>query len=474
MNQMTQPPAKNSAVITEWRPEAPVFWEQTGKRIASRNLWISIPNLLLAFAVWMVFSMVAVKLNDIGFQFSKDQLFLLTALPPLAGGTLRIFYSFMIPIVGGRRWTALTTASLIIPAVWMGFAVQDPQTPYLTFVLIALLCGLGGGNFSSSMANISFFYPKAQQGTALGLNAGLGNLGVSVMQFLIPIVIGLSVFGALGGEPQTLMKDGVEKHIWLQNAAFVWVPFLVLAVLAAWFGMNDLASAKSSFREQSVIFRLKHTWLMCWLYTGTFGSFIGFSAGLAMLMKTQFPDIDPMKFAFLGPLVGAAVRPVGGWLSDKVGGARVTLWNFVVMALAVGGVLHFMPAHDATGLSEGNFWGFLAMFMVLFVTTGIGNGSTFRMIPVIFRTQQERLVAGQSGELREQAMRKAQMISAAVLGFAGAIGAYGGFFIPKTFGTSMSMTGGPQAALYVFIAFYLSCILITWWWYARKGAEMPC
>lgn len=474
MNQMTQPPAKNSAVITEWRPEAPVFWEQTGKRIASRNLWISIPNLLLAFAVWMVFSMVAVKLNDIGFHFSKDQLFLLTALPPLAGGTLRIFYSFMIPIVGGRRWTALTTASLIIPAVWMGFAVQDPQTPYLTFVLIALLCGLGGGNFSSSMANISFFYPKAQQGTALGLNAGLGNLGVSVMQFLIPIVIGLSVFGALGGEPQTLMKDGVEKHIWLQNAAFVWVPFLVLAVLAAWFGMNDLASAKSSFREQSVIFRLKHTWLMCWLYTGTFGSFIGFSAGLAMLMKTQFPDIDPMKFAFLGPLVGAAVRPVGGWLSDKVGGARVTLWNFVVMALAVGGVLHFMPAHDATGLSGGNFWGFLAMFMVLFVTTGIGNGSTFRMIPVIFRTQQERLSTGQSLELREQAMRKAQMISAAVLGFAGAIGAYGGFFIPKTFGTSMSMTGGPQAALYVFIVFYLSCILITWWWYARKGAEMPC
>jgi NNP family nitrate/nitrite transporter-like MFS transporter len=332
-------PAQQGAVINDWRPEDAGFWASTGKRIASRNLWISIPNLLLAFSVWMVWSMVAVKLNDVGFHFTKDQLFMLTALPPLSGATLRIFYSFMVPIVGGRRWTAITTASLIIPAVWMGVAVQNPETPYSTFVIIALLCGFGGGNFSSSMANISFFYPKAQQGTALGLNAGLGNLGVSVMQFLVPLVITMGVLGALGGEPQTMVKNGVEQKVWLQNAGFVWVPFLVVCVLVAWFGMNDLASARSSFKDQSVIFGQKHTWLMCWLYIGTFGSFIGYSAGLAMLMKTQFPDIDPMKFAFLGPLVGAVIRPVGGWLSDKVGGAKVTFWNFIVMTVAVFGVL---------------------------------------------------------------------------------------------------------------------------------------
>lgn len=463
-------PVKQGAVISDWRPEDSTFWASTGKRIASRNLWISIPSLLLAFSVWMVWSMVTVKLNDIGFSFTKDQLFMLTALPPLAGATLRIFYSFMIPVVGGRRWTAITTASLIIPALWMGFAVQNPATPYSTFVIIALLCGFGGGNFSSSMANISFFYPKSQQGTALGLNAGLGNLGVSVMQFLVPLVITMGIFGAMGGEPQTMIKAGTEQKVWLQNAGFVWVPFLVVCTLAAWFGMNDLATARSSFKDQSVIFGQKHTWLMCWLYIGTFGSFIGYSAGLPMLMKTQFPGIDPMKFAFLGPLVGAVVRPVGGWLSDKIGGAKVTFWNFIVMLFAVVGVLNFLPTNG----EGGSFWGFFAMFMVLFVATGVGNGSTFRMIPVIFRTQNDRANAGKGKEAQEASIRKSQMESAAVLGFSGAIGAYGGFFIPKSFGTSMALTGGPQMALYCFITFYFTCIFVTWWWYSRKNAEMPC
>lgn len=458
---------KQGHVINDWRPEDPAFWESTGKKIASRNLWISIPNLLLAFSVWMVWSMVAVKLNDIGFQFTKDELFMLTALPPLAGATLRIFYSFMVPIVGGRRWTAITTASLIIPAVWMSLAVQDPTTPYSTFVMIALLCGFGGGNFSSSMANISFFYPKSQQGTALGLNAGLGNLGVSVMQFLVPVVITMGIFGALGGDPQIIAgKDGApDKQIWLQNAGFVWIPFLVVCLLAAWFGMNDLASAKSSFKEQSVIFRYKHTWIMCWLYIGTFGSFIGYSAGFAMLMKTQFTGIDPMAYAFLGPLVGALVRPVGGWLSDKIGGARVTFWNFIVMIAAVFGVLYFLPQNG----EGGNFWGFFSMFMVLFVTTGVGNGSTFRMIPVIFRTQNDRAVAGKGKEAQEVAIKASQKESAAVLGFSGAIGAYGGFFIPKSFGAF-----GAEGALIGFVVFYVTCLVITWWFYSRKGAEVPC
>ncbi|MEX6503647.1 NarK family nitrate/nitrite MFS transporter [Pseudomonas zhanjiangensis] len=458
---------KAGPVIDDWRPEDPHFWASIGKSVATRNLWISIPALLLAFSVWMVWSAVTVRLNSIGFSFSTDQLFWLAALPGLSGATFRIFYSFMVPIFGGRKWTALSTASLLIPALWMGFAVQDVNTPYSVFVLIALLCGFGGGNFASSMSNISFFYPKAQQGTALGLNAGLGNLGVSVMQFCVPLVIGVGLFGAAGGNPQEL-ADG--NQLWLQNAGFIWVPFIAAVTIAAWFGMNDLSSAKASFSEQAVIFTRKHNWLMCWLYIATFGSFIGYAAGFPLLIKTQFPGVDPLKFAFLGPLVGALVRPLGGWLADKMGGASVTLWNFVVMIAAVFGVLAFLPQ----GGEGGNFYGFLAMFMLLFITTGIGNGSTFRMIPVIFRTQHERASAGASAQVKEAAMKNAGKESAAVLGFSSAVAAYGAFFIPKSFGTSMALTGGPQMALYVFIAFYVSCILLTWWSYARKGAEMPC
>jgi NNP family nitrate/nitrite transporter-like MFS transporter len=458
---------KAGPVIDDWRPEDPHFWGSIGKSIASRNLWISIPALFLAFAVWMVWSAVIVRLNSIGFTFSNDQLFWLAALPGLSGATLRIFYSFMVPIFGGRRWTALSTGSLLIPALWMGFAVQDTSTTYSVFVIIALLCGFGGGNFASSMSNISFFYPKAQQGTALGLNAGLGNLGVSVMQFGVPLVIGMGLFGAVGGQAQEL---GDGSQLWLQNAGFIWVPFIAAVTVAAWFGMNDLSSAKASFAEQAVIFKRKHNWLMCWLYLATFGSFIGFAAGFPMLIKTQFPGVDPLKFAFLGPLVGALARPLGGWLADKMGGARVTLWNFVLMIAAVFGVLAFIPQAGA----EGNFYGFLAMFMLLFITTGIGNGSTFRMIPVIFRTLHERDSIGKTAAVKEQAIKNAGKEAAAVLGFSSAMGAYGAFFIPKSFGTSMALTGGPQMALYVFAGYYVSCILVTWWWYSRKGAETPC
>ncbi|NHW01035.1 NarK family nitrate/nitrite MFS transporter [Stutzerimonas degradans] len=459
-------PPKQGPVIHDWRPEDPQFWAATGKAIATRNLWISIPALLLAFAVWMVWSTVIVRLNAIGFGFSTDQLFWLAALPGLSGATLRIFYSFMVPVFGGRRWTAISTASLAIPALWMGFAVQNPETPYSVFVIIALLCGFGGGNFASSMSNISFFYPKAQQGTALGLNAGLGNLGVSVMQFSVPLLIGMGLFGAAGGAPQEL-ADG--SQLWLQNAGFIWVPFILAVTVAAWLGMNDLSSARASFSEQAVIFKRKHNWLMCWLYLATFGSFIGFAAAFPMLIKTSFPEVNALSFAFLGPLVGALVRPLGGFVADKLGGARVTLWNFVVMIAAVFGVLQFLPEAGQSG----NFYGFLAMFMLLFVTTGIGNGSTFRMIPVIFRTLHERR-AGKNAAAREEALRAAGKESAAVLGFSSAIGAFGAFFIPKSFGSSIALTGGPEMAMYGFVAYYVTCILVTWWWYSRKGAETPC
>lgn len=457
-------------VINTWEPETAGFWQKTGKSTANRNLWISIPALLLAFAVWMVWSVVVVNLPNIGFKYSTNQLFWLTALPGLSGATLRIFYSFMVPIFGGRKWTAISTASLLIPAIGIGFAVQDTNTSFPTMLILALLCGFGGGNFASSMANISFFYPKAQKGYALGMNAGLGNLGVSVVQFVVPLVITAGVFGAFGGEPQTWMKAGQTKQLWLQNAGFIWVPFIALTTVLAWFGMNDIASAKASFAEQAIIFKRKHNWLMCWLYTGTFGSFIGYSAGFPLLIKTQFPDVNPLEYAFLGPLVGALARVIGGVIADKLGGAKVTLWTFVVMIAAVYGVMNFLPHAGAAG----NFWGFFWMFMLLFAGTGVGNASTFRMIPVIFLTERQRAAAGKGRPAQEQAIVDANKEGAAVLGFTSAVAAYGAFFIPKSYGTSISLTGGPEAALWCFIGFYASCIAITWWFYARRQANMPC
>jgi NNP family nitrate/nitrite transporter-like MFS transporter len=430
--------------LTIWTPEDKEFWVRQGQAIANINLWISVPALFLAFAVWQLWSVVAVNLPLLGFKFTPNQLFWLAAAPALSGATLRIFYSFMVPVFGGRRWTAISTASLLIPALGIGIAIQDPQTTYSTFLVLALLCGFGGGNFSSSMANINFFFPMERKGSALGVNAGLGNLGVSAAQFLAPLVIAAGVYGPLAGGAQTVLRNGVPVQIFAQNAAFVWVPFIVLATIAAWIGMNDIAEAKASLRAQAVIFSRKHTWIMSWLYLGTFGSFIGYSAGFPLLIKNQFPEVSALAYAWMGPLIGAVVRPFGGWLADKMGGAVVTFWNFVVMAAAVGGVLYFLDRHS--------FAGFFACFMVLFFTTGIGNGSTFRMIPVIFPAKE----------------------ASPVLGFTAALAAYGGFFIPKSYGSSIELTGGPQAALYIFIVFYLTCIALTWWYYSRRNAPMPC
>jgi MFS transporter, NNP family, nitrate/nitrite transporter len=459
--QPIHPPAQPAAgkAIEDWRPEDPEFWRQKGKAIATRNLWISIPNLLLAFAVWMVWSVVVAKLPSVGFKFTTDQLFWLAALPGLSGATLRIFYSFMVPIFGGRLWTTLTTASLIIPAMGIGYAVQSPDTPYLIFLVLALLCGLGGGNFASSMSNISFFFPKKEKGNALALNAGLGNLGVSVMQFLVPLVITVGVFGALGGAGQ---QADATTRLWMQNAGFIWVPFLIVSAIAAWFGMDDIASAKASFKDQAVIFGRTHNWIMCWLYTGTFGSFIGYSAGFPLLAKLAFPDINSLQYVFLGPLVGALARAGTGWVSDRWGGARVTFWTFALMIVAVGGVIYFLAAKDQPGA----FWGFFAMFMVLFLATGVGNASTFQMIPVIMRKEIDRLMPELSAPDR---VRQADKESAAIIGFTSAIAAYGMFFIPKAYGTSIEMTGGPVAALWGFLAFYVVCLALTWFVYTRRG-----
>ncbi|OZB13576.1 MAG: nitrate/nitrite transporter [Marinobacter sp. 34-60-7] len=454
-------------VLDDWRPEDPAFWEEKGKRIAKRNLWISIPNLFLAFAVWTIWSILVVKMPQMGFSYSSNQLFWLAALPALSGATLRIFYSFMVPIFGGRRWTAMSTASLLVPCLWIGFAIQNTDTPYLIMLILALLCGLGGGNFASSMANISFFFPQSQKGGAMGMNAGLGNLGVSAMQLLGPLVIATSLFGPIGGDPLTVQTGQLAgENLWLQNAAFLWIPLIVTASLAAWFGMNDIGDAKASFREQAVIFRRADNWRMCWLYLGMFGSFIGFAAGFPLLSGMQFPDVDPVKYAFLGPLLGALARPVGGVLADRWGGATVTLWTFAVMMAGVVGVMFFTPSSGTAG----NFWGFFGCFLVLFVATGIGNGSTFRMVPVIFRN----LLAREMPANADAAQKAANRESAAVLGFISAIAAYGGFFIPKSYGTAIDLTGGVTAAFIGFLVFYASCLMMTWWYYARRNAPAPC
>lgn len=441
--------------IQDWRPEDAQFWADKGRRIARRNLWLSIPALTLAFAVWMVWSVVIARLPAIGFSFSQDQLFWLAALPALSGATLRIFYSFMVPIFGGRLWTTISTASLLIPAMGIGYAVQNPETPYLIFVVLALLCGLGGGNFSSSMANIGFFFPRSEKGNAMALNAGLGNLGVSIMQFLVPVVITMGVFGALGGQPQQLSDGG---QVWMQNAGFVWVPFILASTIAAWLGMNDIADAKSSFREQAVIFSRRHNWIMCLLYVGTFGSFIGYSAAFPMLTKLAFPGVNALQYAFLGPLIGALSRAGSGWMADRVGGGRVTFGVFLGMIASVVVIIQ--------GLNGGSFALFFAGFMALFFFSGVGNSSTFQMIPVIMRKEIARLYPNATAEERR---RQAERESAAIVAFTAAIGGYGGFFIPKAFGSSIQLTGGAGAALWGFLVFYVLCIAVTWSVYTRRG-----
>lgn len=463
---------KNKYLLTKWNPEDTNFWEKTGKKIAKRNLWVSIFALLLAFAVWQVWSVVVTSLRDAGFKYSSSQLFWLAALPGLSGGTLRIFYSFMVPIFGGRRWTAWTTWSLLIPAIGIGLAVQNVETPYWVMALLALLCGLGGGNFSSSMSNISFFYPKSEKGKANGLNAGLGNLGVSVVQFVVPLVIATSIFGWLGGNPLAVPHaDGTVNHIWLQNAAFVFVPFIILSAILAQFMMNDIADAKASFADQAIIFKRKDNWLMCILYMGTFGSFIGYAAAFPLLMKSTFLGatlfgISAVKLAFLGPLISALTRSLTGSISDRFGGGRVTLISFLMMLVALGVVL-FALMHEENSMA---FYAFFAAFMVLFFATGLGNASTFQMIPAIM----SKVVARSMPHAKPEEIRhETEKESAAITGFTAAIAAYAFFIIPASFAICKSIgDGSPVPALWAFLGFYVICLLITWFCYTRKGAVL--
>ncbi len=469
--------------LRDWRPEDEAFWQDTGRGIAMRNLIFSMPPLLLSFAVWMVWSVVVVELPRIGFQFTTGELFWLAAAPGLSGAALRLLYSFVVPIFGGRNWTIFSTASLLIPTLWMALAVQDRSTDYVVFVVIALLCGLGGGNFSASMANISFFFPRRMQGTALGWNAGVGNLGVGIVQAVVPLVIYGGAFTILGGESQSHVHQGIVSEVWLQNAGFAWVPFILGATVAAALGQNNIRDARATFREQGVIFRRKHAWLLAWLYTGTFGSFIGFSAVFPILLYTLIPEAGIARWAFVGPLLGALVRPLGGWLSDRIGGAKVTLWNFAAMTVAAIGVLMLLPSgSDGNGAT----W-FVAAFMLLFITTGIGNGSVFHVVPKVFMTLHKRgtegkdqaaqdasIAEGGDQATRDAAISEGEVEASVALGFTAAIAALGLFFIPAMVAISIETTGSPRFALTIFIVFYVTCLFVTWWWYRREGAEARC
>lgn len=506
--------------LSHWNPEDQSAWAAGGSRIAWRNLAVSVPALLSAFCIWMFWSVLTVRMKEVGFPFSPAQLFTLLSIAGLSGATLRIPSAFLVNLAGGRNTIALTTALLIAPALGAGIALQDKATPFATFAVLAALSGIGGGNFASSMANINSFFPKRLAGLALGLNAGVGNLGVSIMQILVPAVMGMSMFGALAGAPHL---TAAGRQLWVQNGALIWVPFLAVLALFAWFLMDNregqdceptgiallkilglhvigfLATAvgvllllnfklglisqmgvlvltiliclslmkllpgkiKTGLDSQFAIFPKKHTWIMTVLYLMTFGSFIGFSSALPLLIKVVFGRYpvgvlnphspNPLAYAFLGPLVGSIVRPIGGLLSDRFRGSQVTQWATVLMILGALGVAYFVKLAQAAPDPAVHFTPFLILFLVLFVASGLGNGSTFQMVPFIFEPK----------------------LAGPVLGWTSAAAAYGAFIIPAIFRIQVD-AGKVEWALYGFAAFYLVCLVLNWWYYARKNAEVRC
>ncbi|MEV8631571.1 MFS transporter [Streptosporangium sp. NPDC051023] len=422
--------------IDHWEPEDPGFWAATGRRVATRNLILSIVVEHLGFTVWLLWSAIVVLLPRAGFPFTVDQLFWLVAVPNLVGATLRLPYTFAVSAFGGRNWNVASALLLLVPVGLLAWMVSDPHTPYWMFLVAAATAGLGGGNFASSMANVSYFYPERRKGFALGVNAAGGNLGVAVVQLVVPFV-------AVSG---------------LVNAGLVWIAPIVVAAVCAYFLMDNLAVAKTDFSTQSRAFRRKHTWVMSFLYIGTFGSFIGYSAAFPLLVKATFPESGATYSAFLGALVGSLARPVGGWLADRRGGARVTAWSFAVMAVGVLGAL--------AGLRQHSFPLFLGAFALLFVASGLGNGSTYRMIPAIFTAQAEREAA--EGATRADAGLRARREAAAAIGIASAVGAFGGFLIPRGFAMSLGQTGSVDLALYLFLGGYVVFLATNWWFYRRR------
>ena len=433
--------------IDGWDPENVDQWEGEGRAIARRNLSWSIFAEFLGFVVWQLWSIVVVMLPVAGFTFETNEIFWLISIPSLVGATLRLPYTFMVPKVGGRNWTIISAALLLIPAIGLGIAVGNPDTPFPVMLAIAALAGFGGGNFASSMSNITFFYPQREKGWALGLNAAGGNLGASVAQFVVPIVVTVGAAATLN----------------LPLAGWIWVPFILLAIFGAYRYMDNLSSAKSDFAGSLAAIKEPHLWVLAFLYIGTFGSFIGFAGVFPKLIADQFPDFSTfavgtatLSLAFLGSLVGSLARPFGGRLADRFGGAIVTMGAFAVMGLGALLVIWTLPL--------GNFWAFLGCFLLLFAASGIGNGSTYRMIPTVFAYR-----AGTADAHRRAGDVSSQRKAAAALGIISAVGAYGGFAIPQLLGLSKTAFGDYTTALGWFVMAYALMLIVTAAFYVRPG-----
>jgi NNP family nitrate/nitrite transporter-like MFS transporter len=438
-------------VIDNWDPENHVQWEGGGRAIARLNLRWSIFAEFLGFIVWQLWSIVVVQLPAAGFTFDIGQTFWLISMPALVGATLRFPYTFLVPKLGGRNWTMISAALLLIPAISLGFAVSNSETPFGVMLFIAALAGFGGGNFASSMSNINFFFPQREKGVALGLNAAGGNIGVAVAQIVVPFVI---VIGAVGATKN------------LAFAGWFWVPFILIAIFGAYKFMHNLSNAKADFAASAAALRDPHTWIMSVLYIGTFGSFIGFAGVFPKVIATQFPEYSAFQIgaagitlAFLGALVGSLSRPFGGKLADRFGGAKITVFAFTAMAAGALAVVLTLPV--------GNFWLFLGTFLFIFAATGIGNGSTYRMIPSIFAArsgvQDAHINSGDVSSVRK---------TSAAIGIISAIGAYGGFIIPQVLGLSLGSTGSYATAIYYFIGAYLVFIAMTLFFYMRRGSKL--
>ena len=475
--------------IDHWEPENDEFWESTGKRIARKNLIISIFAEHLGFSIWVLWTIVVINLGNIGLTLSLPEQFSLVAIPNLVGSTLRIPYTFAVPRFGGRAWTAISASLLLIPTLLLAtvvpsgwLAAQSHDTQFWVLVACAATAGFGGGNFSSSMANISFFYPEGRKGFALGLNAAGGNLGVAVAQLLVPLVI-------IVGVPAAAVKLP-EHDVHLAYAGLMWLPLVVIAVGAAWLCMDSLTQAKSDARSYAASLRHSQTWVMSILYIGTFGSFIGYSFALPLVIKNTFPEFlagHPFiatylaGLGFVGALIGSVARPFGGWLSDRVGGAKVTLWVFLGMVAFTGTAI--------VGVSERSFAIFFGSFMAIFLLAGMGNGSTYRMIPSIF-AQLGRTEASEKGLDLNETLVAFKRRAAAVIGIAGAVGAFGGFLIQvvlrqASLGVSAAVTAAETPAeklavaqaqadwsipaLWVFLASYFLFAGMTWFFYLRRS-----
>jgi len=443
----------DSAYLSRWEPENEQFWADTGSTVAWRTLTITTLGLVLSFATWFMMSAIVVRLPNIGFTFDTMQLFWLAAMPGLAGGSLRIIHTFLIPIFGTRKVITVSTLMKLIPAIGVGLAILDPTTPFWVFMVLAFTAGFGGGDFSSYMPSTSIFFPKRLQGTALGIQAGIGNFGVSLTQFVTPWIIGFALFGSFLGGSQTMVRGETTSSIWLQNSSFIYVPFLLIIGVVAWVYLRRIP-IKAPFREQLDIFKNKHTWFCTITYMMTFGSFSGLSAAFPLLIKIVYGDFpnapDPLTYAFLGPLVGSLSRVAAGPIADKFGGALLTHITGIVLIVGVT-LMAFGGLLTPTSLDQ--FPYFVVLMLVMFLFTGVGNASTFRQFPIIF-----------SHSARQ---------GAGVIGWTAAIAAYGPFLFSTLIGVAITGTGSAVPFFIGIGCYYILATSVNWWYYTRKGCEKP-